>query len=88
MNVSTKEFSQFLIDQQPVYDREIIKDIRPEDPSIWLLPQNKRVDMFPFSNYEHALNEVRKLVEGLAFEPVISSSLKRFNKAFPKIKWP
>jgi hypothetical protein len=34
--VSCSEFTQFLVDQQPVYDKYIIKDIRPYDGGDWI----------------------------------------------------
>ena len=49
--VSCDRFTQFLVDQQPVYDKLIIADIRPEDPT-WI--GHIETGVFPaFSDTHH-----------------------------------
>jgi hypothetical protein len=53
--ISCSQFTQFLTDQQPVYDKEIIKDIRPEDPANWL--GHVKMGVFdPFTGTQHTLD--------------------------------
>lgn len=53
--VSCSQFTQFLTDQQPVYDKEILKDIRPEDPANWL--GHVKMGVFdPFTGTQHTLD--------------------------------
>ncbi len=49
---SCSQFTQLLVDQQPVYDKEILKDIRPEDPGNWL--SHVSLGVFdPYSGTQH-----------------------------------
>lgn len=53
--VSCSQFTQFLVDQQPVYDKEILKDIRPEDPANWM--GHAKMGVFdPFTGTQHTLD--------------------------------
>jgi hypothetical protein len=53
--ISCSQFTSFLTDQQPVYDKEILKDIRPEDPANWL--GHVTMGTFdPFTGTQHTLD--------------------------------
>jgi hypothetical protein len=53
--ISCSQFTSFLTDQQPVYDKEILKDIRPEDPANWLGHVSMGV-FDPFTGTQHTLD--------------------------------
>jgi hypothetical protein len=53
--LSCSQFTQFLVTQEPVYDKEILKDIRPEDPGNWM--GHVKMGVFdPYSGTQHTLD--------------------------------
>jgi hypothetical protein len=72
--VSCSAFTQFLIDQQPNYDRYIIRDIRPKP----FKPYKREI---PLTAYQITLLTVRKISEGIAFVP----QKKRFQWIRPQL---
>lgn len=53
--VSYSKFTEFLLDQQPVYDRLILQDIRPTDG--WL----GHVNTATFDSHEHTMDRFSRI---------------------------
>ena len=71
--ISPQEFTSFLVTQLPVYDREIIRDIRPEDGWIGHVETGS---WEPFSSNEHTFDRFRQVMPNVTkqWEAVPSGS--------------
>jgi hypothetical protein len=83
--IQERAFNNFLLDRAPDYDKEILKDVRPDD---WIM-------LTLCSPWFQSREAVRRLSEGLTFEPTDKSEDEpmelpaRFNRAYPNTlqKW-
>lgn len=66
------EFAEFLLNMAPVYDRDVIASIRPADGWAGSITTGSIVSG---PGYNSTLEAVRKLVEGLAYEPGLPENL-------------
>ena len=82
--ISPQEFTSFLVTQLPVYDREIIRDIRPEDGWIGHVETGS---WEPFSSNEHTFDRFKQVMPNVTKQwqavPSHEGRHRRFDRQQP-----